>query len=149
LAKAIVREAGLAREPEQETAGNLRRELIESGQGYWQAQVDFFKHMTTVSAATVVGVPAVIKAFVPDPEPALPLYASVGLLLLAALGSIASLLWASDSQAAFAQKLVVRAEEDPFSEYLRDPFRFARLGAYSLYVVGLGIFGFLFAVYVF
>jgi hypothetical protein len=63
LAKAIVREAGLAREPEQETAGNFRRELIESGQGYWQAQVDFFKHMTTVSAATVVGVPAVIKAF--------------------------------------------------------------------------------------
>jgi hypothetical protein len=72
LAREIVKEAGLGRNPDQEAAekqSKQRERMIAGGRGYWNAQVDIFKHMATVSAATVVGVPVVLGAFVPDPKP--------------------------------------------------------------------------------
>jgi hypothetical protein len=68
LAREIVKEAGLARNPEQEAAEKRRQEFIEGVREYYKTQVDFFKHISTLSAATIVGFVAVAGAYLPRSE---------------------------------------------------------------------------------
>jgi hypothetical protein len=142
LAKAIVREAGLQSDPD--------KWLIEGGREFWKAQVDFFKHMSTVSAATIVAVPAVARVIFPAPEAAWLLYISVGLLLLGALVSIGSLLDASDRLAIFSWGRVPTSQDEQerkfISQWLGDNFRNARNGAYLLFWGGVLTFGILFVI---
>jgi hypothetical protein len=97
LAKEIVREAGLDRDPEKEAAEQSRREFIEGGREHWKAQVDFFKHMAVISAASVVGVGAASEILPADkgwPGPEV-LALSPFLFLISAFGSLMSLYVAS------------------------------------------------------
>jgi hypothetical protein len=65
LARDIVKEPGLAQDPEKKAKEQRRRDFIEGGREHWKAQVDFFKHMTTVSGASitvVIGIsPSLLK----------------------------------------------------------------------------------------
>jgi hypothetical protein len=68
LARAIVREAGMIRDSEQAADEKARKELIEAGREHWKAQVDFFKHISTVSGAALVAVTAITGVLQPESE---------------------------------------------------------------------------------
>jgi hypothetical protein len=99
------REAELAQDtPQEEAAEQERKEFIEAGREHWKAQVDYFKHMSTISGATIIGEVAVIAGFVPkaveDRAPLL--YFSLTFLFLSAILSLFSLGWASARLARFS-----------------------------------------------
>jgi len=94
LAREIVREAGLARDPEQEAAEKRQQEFIEGGREHWKAQVDFFKHMAVVSGASLIAVTAMVKAFGRGAADAL-IFTSAALFLGSAVVSLLFLYWAS------------------------------------------------------
>ena len=116
LARKIVREAGLTPDPEKEAAEKEHQQFIEGGREYYKAQVDFFKHMTTLSGATVVAVPVVSKAFLPNPALAWFLWLAEGLLLLAALFSTLGLRISSAYLAEYAWGMTGR-EPESFPEW--------------------------------
>jgi hypothetical protein len=68
LARQIAKEAGLSQDPEKEAAEQRRRAFIEGGREHWKAQVDFFKHMATISGASIAFVIGVSASFINKPD---------------------------------------------------------------------------------
>jgi hypothetical protein len=95
LARAIVRETGLVRDPVQEAAEKAHQQFIEGGREHWKAQVDFFKHMATTSGAALVAVAALTGVLRPPPGTSSPitgmvlfaLYVAGALFLTANIGA--------------------------------------------------------------
>jgi hypothetical protein len=63
LAREIVREAGLARDPQKEAAEKRVEEFMEMRKEEIQAQIEFSKHMTTLISASIVGTIVMLGAF--------------------------------------------------------------------------------------
>jgi hypothetical protein len=138
LARAIVREAGLGRDPEKEAAEKSqksRQEFIEGGREHWKSQVDFFKHMTVISGASIVGVTALREAVATDPNCVWCVSASAGSFLLAALVSVLCLFWASAALADFSWGTVPAREEA--KRVLTSSFMLPRAITYLLFAAGL------------
>ena len=82
LARAIARVAGLELNPEDAT--EKRREiLIDSTREYYARMAEFFKHISTLSAAAIVGIVAVFRALAINPSRIVLFIIVLGLLLLA------------------------------------------------------------------
>lgn len=137
LARAIVREAGLSRDPEQEAAKERHQQFIEGGRAHWRSQVDFFKHMTVISGASIVGVTALREALDPDPSCAWCVSASAGSFLLAALVSLLCLFWASAALVDFSWGTVPAREEA--KRVLTSSFMLPRALTYLLFAAGLAL----------
>jgi hypothetical protein len=92
LARQIVMEAGLAPEPKAEAAkakaeaeSKRKEDLMDASKRHIQAYLDFLKHMTTLSGASIVAGIAALGAFVKEAAPHWPFYISLGLVALAML----------------------------------------------------------------
>jgi hypothetical protein len=139
LARQIVKEAGLQQKSD---AGKRGRErYIEAGREFGKTQTDFFKHIGTLSAATVVAVPAVIKGVIKDPEMVL-VYSSMGLLLLPVFLSFLGLSAASGLLSNFAWGFSPDTGEDANRHVLRLSrfYDYFRLAVYLIYATGLVFF---------
>ena len=135
LARYIVREAGLGSDPEAEAAEKRRDRFIEGGREHWKAQVDFFKHMVTVSGASMVAVIAVVS--IVDLRAGWELIgATLGasFFFFAAGSALFSLLRASDRLVTFSWGAVPSTEEA--HKLLTDDFTWPRRLTYSLFVLG-------------
>jgi Ca2+/H+ antiporter len=137
LAREIVREAGLSHDPEQEAAKERHQAFIEGGREHWKSQVDFFKHMTVISGASIVGVTALRQALAPDPACAWCVSASAGTFLLAALVSLVCLFWASSALVDFSWGTVPAREEA--KRALTSSFMLPRVLTYLLFAAGLAL----------
>jgi hypothetical protein len=152
LAREIVREAGLVRDPVQEAAEKAQQQFIEGGREHWKAQVDYFKHMATTSGAALVAVAALSGVLRPPPGTSSPntgmvlfaLYVAGALFLSAAFGALLSLTTATDHLVKFSWGNVPTREEA--DEDLTSDFRLRRVFAY--FVFGFGLIALLFALVV-
>ena len=77
LARAIVSEAGLGRNPKHDVDVTRQGDMIQAGRRSADNVIDFCKHLTTLNTASVAGVTAFAAASVRDFEPIL-LYISLG-----------------------------------------------------------------------
>jgi hypothetical protein len=80
LAREIVREAGLAHDPEKEAAEERCKDLVDASKRNLLALIDFHKHMTTLISASIVGEIAVTGAFRTDIKSFWIIYVSLGIL---------------------------------------------------------------------
>jgi hypothetical protein len=90
LARQIVKEAGLVPDPEAEAAkikaeaeSKRKEDLMDAFKRHTQAYLDFLKHMTTLSGASIVAGIAALGAFVKEADPHWPFYISLGVVALA------------------------------------------------------------------
>jgi hypothetical protein len=84
LAKAIVREAGLARNP----AEKRLEDVIDTYRERRKSVFDFSKQMMTLSSASIVAVVTVSGVFLSDTAFRWPIYVSLGLLSLSLLMNV-------------------------------------------------------------
>jgi FtsH-binding integral membrane protein len=84
LAKEIVREAGLVPDPEAEAEKQRREELMDAYKRNEQTHIEFYKHMTTLSGASIVATIAVAGAFLRD-QVLWPVYVSLAVIAVAML----------------------------------------------------------------
>jgi hypothetical protein len=149
LARAIVREAGMIRDPEQEADEKNRKETIEAGREHWKAQVDFFKHLSTVSGAALIAVTAVtgvLQLEFKQPEFKLVsvfLVIAVAGFLWSALAALIFLWMASERLAWFSwgRVLPTRQLSDEFFSSAGKSLKsdFSRPRAVSYFLFGIGI----------
>lgn len=145
LAREIVREAGLARDSEEATE-KRRREFIEGGREYWKAQVDFFRQMTTISAASIAVTVTLYATLLPkaSSDTLLWFFVVIDFLGLSLVLSARSLLWTSSRFEPFLWgDMVADAEqipESPSDIHLRHIRLRSKSFAYLFY--GIGVFGF-------
>jgi hypothetical protein len=66
LAREIVRQAGLAPDPKAEASKRRLEELMDADKQHEQSLLDFYKHMTTLSGASIVAAVAVMGALFND-----------------------------------------------------------------------------------
>jgi hypothetical protein len=90
LARAIVREAGLARDPEREAAEKRFEDMLETYRSHNQSVFEFLKHMMTLSSATIVAVITVSGALFSGAEYLWTIYYSLGLLAFSLSASLFS-----------------------------------------------------------
>jgi hypothetical protein len=83
LARAIVREAEDARDPEQEAAEKRSEDLADAVNRHELRLLEFYKHMTTLCAASIAGAAAVTRAFFSREATLWPLYIPLVLIGLA------------------------------------------------------------------
>lgn len=68
MARAVVSEAGLGRNPTQDAGEKRRADMIQAGRRSADNAIDFCKHLTTLNTATIAGVTAFAGASVRDFE---------------------------------------------------------------------------------
>jgi hypothetical protein len=137
LARAIVRETGLVRDPAQEAAEIDQQRFIEGGREHWKAQVNFFQHIATASGAGVVGVTAVIGFMKIDSNlTTITLIVSMLSFLLASSEALFFLYLASSLLARFSWGDVPTREEAP--KALTSDYYWERTGAFALFFWGVG-----------
>jgi hypothetical protein len=86
LAREVVREARLVRDPKEETDKQRIEVVIDALRYNTEKQLDFFKHMTTLSSASIVGATAIIGAFFSNSKHLWwPIYASLAVLAITLL----------------------------------------------------------------
>jgi hypothetical protein len=145
LARQIVREADLQQSSKVDDRKRAREKYIEAGREFFKAQIEFFKHIGTLSAATVVAVPAVIRGIVNNPEMLL-VYLSMGLLLLALFLSFVGMVRASRRLGDFAWRFSPEMTPDNLAEMKQDVlswsrfYDYFRFAIYMIYTLGLGFF---------
>jgi hypothetical protein len=90
LARQIVKEAGLVPDTEAEAAkieaeaeSKRKEDLMDASKRHTQAYLDFLKHMTTLSGASIVAGIAALGAFVKEADPHWPFYIWLGVVALA------------------------------------------------------------------
>jgi hypothetical protein len=146
LAREIVREAGLARNSEKEATEKRRREFIEGGREYWKAQVDFFKQMTTISAASIAVVTTLSATLLPKASSStlFGFFVVIVALVNALVLSARYVLWTSSLLEPFLWGDIV-SDAEQVAESSRDiRLRDIRLwGKFYVYLFyGIGVFGF-------
>jgi hypothetical protein len=94
LARQIVKEAGLVHDPaaeaaktEAEAESKRKEDLMDAYKRHTQAYLDFLKHMTTLSGASIVAGIAALGAFVKEADTHWPFYISLGVVAIAMVTS--------------------------------------------------------------
>jgi hypothetical protein len=147
LAREIVREAGLSRDPERELAEKRWEQFIEGGREHWKAQIDYYKHIATASSATIVAETVVVSAFLREyvkGEGASMLVGSLILLLAAAILSLVLMNFSSTRLVRYSWKLVPdwkpEWEEGPLPQGFLASNHWSRFIPTMLYYMGLAVF---------
>ena len=136
LAREIVREAGLVSDPEQVAAEQAHQQFVEGGREHWKAQIDFFKHMATVSGAALVAVAALTNTLQLESITGLLSLLIAGVSFLScAIAALINLLWASQRLVRFSWGDVPAREEA--GERLTSSFTQNRGVTYMLFGIGL------------
>jgi hypothetical protein len=83
LARQIVKDAGLQKDPVREAVEKERDRFVEGGIENYKALATYSHNMATLSGATLVAVTVVTKTLLPNAKPAWMLVAALGLLFFA------------------------------------------------------------------